>query len=141
VDFLDNRLNGNTGTIRFRGVFKNPRGTFKAGLFVRIRLPVGSPYQALLIPDEALQSDQGRKYVFVITGENTVEYRSVKLGQAVQGLRVIKEGLKNGERVVVDGMQRARAGNEVEVKRRAPPKPPDFPLGKLLKLKQAVRAK
>jgi RND family efflux transporter MFP subunit len=141
VDFLDNRLNGNTGTIRMRGVFKNPRGTFKSGLFVRIRLPIGSAYKALLIPDEALQSDQGRKYVFVINSEDIVEYRAVKLGQAIQGLRVIKEGLKKGERVVVDGMQRARAKDHVEVKMRAPPKPPDFPLGKQLKLNQAVRAK
>ena len=61
VNFVDNQLNGNTGTIRLRGEFANPNRTLKAGLFVRIRLPVGKPYPAVLIPDEALQSDQGQK--------------------------------------------------------------------------------
>jgi RND family efflux transporter MFP subunit len=134
VDFLDNRLNGNTGTIRMRGVFANPRGVFKSGLFVRIRLPIGSPYEALLIPDEALQSDQGKKFVYVVNGEGKVEYRSVKLGQAIHGLRVIKEGLKGGERVIVQGQQRARPQMQVQVKMQAPPKPPEASLRKLLSL-------
>jgi RND family efflux transporter MFP subunit len=121
VDFVDNRLNGNTGTIRLRGVFKNPHGTLKPGLFVRIRLPIGNSYPALLIPDEALQSDQGRKFVYVVDEDNKVQHRFVTLGQAVQGLRVIKEGLKAGERVVVTGMQRVRSGQQVQVKMRKPP--------------------
>ena len=109
VDFVDNRLNGNTGTIRMRGVFDNPQARSRPGLFVRIRLPIGKPYQALLIPDEALQSDQGAKYVYVVNDENEVEYRAGRTsGQAIQGLRVVKEGLTAGERVIVSGMQRVQ---------------------------------
>jgi RND family efflux transporter MFP subunit len=140
VDFLDNRLNGNTGTIRMRGVFKNPRGSLKSGLFVRIRLPVGQPYKALLIPDEALQSDQGKKVIYVVDPENKVEYRAVKIGQGVGPLRVIKEGLKPGERVIISGMQRVRPKMEVQVKAEPSPKAPGFPLGKLLSLGQAEAA-
>jgi RND family efflux transporter MFP subunit len=132
VDFVDNRLNGNTGTIRMRGVFKNPRGTLKGGLFVRIRLPIGNPYRALLIPDEALQSDQGRKFAYVVDAEDKVEYRSVKLGQAIHGLRVIKEGLQAGERVIVIGMQRVRPKLQVQVQMQAPPRRPESPLKMLL---------
>src|SRR6185437_5258192 len=118
VNFLDNRLNANTGTVRMRGVFQNPRGILKSGLFVRIRLPLGIPYKTLLIPDEAILSDQGKKYVYVVNDKDEVEYRSVSLGQAIQGLRAIKaaqkgnegkEGLLAGDRVIVSGMQRVRA--------------------------------
>jgi len=162
VDFLDNRLNGNTGTIRMRAVFKNPRDTFKSGLFVRIRLPVGSAYKALLISDEALQSDQGRKYVYVVktvtekTEDGTkekkevVEYRPVTPGQSIQGLRAIGaakkdpegkvvEGLEEGERVIISGMQRVRPNTVVQAKLQPPPKPPGFPLGKLLTLNERER--
>ena len=132
VDFVDNRLNGNTGTIRLRGVFANTGGVLKAGLFVRIRLPIGWPYKALLIPDEAIQSDQGKKYVFVIDAEEKAEYRPITQGQAVQGLRVIKDGLKPGERVVINGMQRVQRQKLVKATLKDPPKSPGFPLGKLL---------
>ncbi len=132
VDFVDNRLNGNTGTIRMRGVFPNPRGVLKAGLFVRIRLPLGRPYPALLIPDEAIQSDQGKKYVYVIDDDEKAQYRPIIQGQAVQGLRVIKEGLKPGERVVINGMQRVQRDKPVKATPKPQPKSPGFPLGKLL---------
>jgi RND family efflux transporter MFP subunit len=132
VNFVDNRLNGNTGTIRMRGVFENHSKVLKSGLFVRIRLPVGTPYKATLIPDEAILSDQGKKYVYVVNGENRVEYRSVTLGQAVQKLRVIKEGVSKGEHVIVSGMQRVRPKSEVQVKMQDPPKPPHASLGKRL---------
>jgi RND family efflux transporter MFP subunit len=132
VNFVDNRVNGNTGTIRMRGVFENPKRVLKSGLFVRIRLPVGTPYKAVLIPDEAVLSDQGRKYVYVVNDQNEVEYRSVKLGQAIQDLRVVKEGVAVGERVIVNGMQRVRPKSEVEVKLQDPPKPPNASLGKRL---------
>jgi RND family efflux transporter MFP subunit len=134
VDFVDNRVNAGTGTIRMRGIFQNPSGYLKSGLFVRIRLPIGDPYKALLIPDEALLSDQGKKYLYVVDDKNTVVYRSVKLGQALEGLRVIKEGLSPGERVIVSGMQRVRPDPNVQVqaKMRPPPQRPESPLGKLL---------
>jgi multidrug efflux system membrane fusion protein len=152
VDFIDNRVNGNTGTVRMRGVFKNPSGILKAGLFVRIRLPIGRPYRALLIPDEALQSDQGKKYVYVVktvthqredgSEEKTdiVEYRPVQLGQAIGTLRVIKqaekgkegkEGLAEGERVIVVGMQRVKAKAKVIAKLQPPPEAPKSSLANL----------
>src|SRR5262245_26591949 len=117
IDFVDNRVIATTGTVRMRGVFKNPNGLLKPGLFVRIRLPIGSAYKTILIPDEAVQSDQERKYVWVVNANNKVEYRSVKIGQAIQKWRVIgpakqvnegKEGITPGERVIVSGMQRVR---------------------------------
>jgi RND family efflux transporter MFP subunit len=143
VDFVDNRLNGNTGTIRMRGVFANPGGLLKSGLFVRVRLPLGKPYPALLIPDEALMSDQGRKYVYVVNAANEVVYRRVTLGQARDGLRVIKppargqegqEGLLPGEKVIVVGMQRVRPKDTVQVKEKKTPRPSDAPMKKLLNL-------
>lgn len=145
VDFVDNRLNGNTGTIRMRAIFANPRGVLKSGLFVRIRLPLGQPYKALLIPDEAIQSDQGKKYVYVIDADEKAQYRPIVPGQAIQGqpvtkdgvedqptLRVIKDGLKPGERVVINGMQRVQRQKPVQAAMMPAPKSPGFPLGKLL---------
>jgi RND family efflux transporter MFP subunit len=132
VNFIDNRVNASTGTIRIRGVFDNTSGSLKPGLFVRIRLPTGAPYEPLLVPDEAVQSDQGRKYVYVVNGDDKVEYRSVTLGQSIQGLRVIKEGLNKGERVIVSGMQRVRRDMAVQTKRQEPPRPPRSPLVELL---------
>jgi RND family efflux transporter MFP subunit len=124
VNFIDNRVSATTGTIRMRGVFDNSNGRLKPGLFVRIRLPLGPPYKAFLIPDVALLSDQGRKYVYVINDKNEVVYRPVTLGQEVQALRVIKKGIDGGERVMVSGMQRVRPGVKVEARVEPPPKPP-----------------
>jgi RND family efflux transporter MFP subunit len=134
VDFIDNRVSASTGTIRMRAVFENPKGLLRSGLFVRIRLPIGKPYRALLVPDEALLSDQGKKYVFVVNDSDEVVYRPVALGQETKGLRVIKEGVSAGERVIITGMQRVRQGAKVQVKVQAPPKPPGSALGKLLNL-------
>jgi RND family efflux transporter MFP subunit len=124
IDFIDNRVNASTGTIRMRGVFPNPDGRLKSGLFVRIRLPIGDPHEAVLIPDEALLSDQGRKYVYVVNDKKEVAYRAVTVGQEIQTLRVINKGLKGDERVLVSGMQRVRPGTTVEVKEQPPPRPP-----------------
>jgi multidrug efflux system membrane fusion protein len=141
VDFIDNRVIATTGTVRMRGVFQNPGALLKAGLFARIRLPIGSAYKALLIPDEAIQSDQERKYVWVVSDKNEVEYRSVTLGQSLKELRVVrpaqagqegKEGLAEGERVIVSGMQRVRKGVQVDAEMQEPPTPPGMPLVRLL---------
>jgi RND family efflux transporter MFP subunit len=141
VNFIDNQVSASTGTIRMRGVFPNPKGHHKAGLFARIRLPIGASYQALLIPDEALMSDQGRKFVYVLNDKNEIAYRRVKLGQSIQELRVVKEGLKEGEQVLVSGMQRVRPGMQVAVKTQAPPARPDSPLNKLLSSLRAPAVK
>jgi membrane fusion protein, multidrug efflux system len=149
VDFVDNRVVATTGTVKMRGVFPNSTGRLKAGMFVRIRLPIGSAYKAIVIPDEAIQSDQERKYVWVVNANNEVEYRSVKLGQAIGDLRVIlapekgkegKEGLSEDERIIVEGMQRAKKGIRVEVEAKAPPAPPDMPLVRLLKVDRGKSA-
>jgi len=132
IDFIDNRVNGNSGTIRLRGVFPNPEHILMSGLFVRVRLPISAPYSAILIPDEAIQSDQGRKFVYVVNDKNVVEYRTVTLGQSLQGLRVIKQGINKGDRVVIGGMQKVRPKAEVHVTMQESPKPPGSALTKLL---------
>ncbi|HEV8061980.1 MAG TPA: efflux RND transporter periplasmic adaptor subunit [Gemmataceae bacterium] len=132
VNFVDNRVNANTGTIRMRAVFANPGGLLRAGLFVRIRLPIGAPYQALVIPDEAVLSDQGRKYVYIDNENDEVAYKTVTLGQEMKGQRVIKTGLNKDDRVIVDGLQRIRPGVRVTAEVRPPAKPPESPLSKLL---------
>jgi multidrug efflux system membrane fusion protein len=184
VDFIDNRVNANAGTIRMRGVFDYIQGLtvvtaatgaaapaapplvdklpsiLSPGLFARVRVPVGEPYKAVLVPDEALMTDQGRKNVLVVKevkikdqeakegeevkdkrqkGEGAVEYRQVETGQLIDGMRVIKKGLTGepGEYVVVSGQQRVRLNTkerqEVDVTINPTPKLPESPLGALFK--------
>jgi RND family efflux transporter MFP subunit len=139
INFVDNRVVGSTGTIRMRGVFDNPAGDLTSGLFARVRLPIGNAYKALLIPDEAVLSDQGRKYVYVVNSESKVEYREVELGQSIEKLRVLKggrskgKGVSEGEQVIIIGMQRVKPDQNVTVKVEDPPKPPDSPLKMLIK--------
>ena len=113
VDFLDNRLDVSTGTLRGRAVIPNKDFSILPGQFGRVRLIGSSPYDALLLPDTAVASDQSRKIVFVVKDDDTVEARQVTLGPLDQGLRVIREGLKPEDRVIVDGLQRARVGAKV----------------------------
>jgi len=133
VNFIDNRVTATSGTIRMRGVFDNSKGDLKSGLFARVRMPTSKPYTALLVPDEALQSDQARKFLYVVNDHNEVERKDVELGQAVEGLRVIRKGLNEGERVIVVGMQRVRPKQAVEVKTQDPPKPPESSLAQILR--------
>src|SRR5467141_22291 len=113
VDFLANRLDVSTGTLRGRAVIPNKDFSILPGQFGRVRLIGSSPYDALLLPDTAIASDQSRKVVFVVKDDDTVEERQVTLGPLDQGLRVIREGLKPEDRVIVDGLQRARVGAKV----------------------------
>ena len=113
VDFLDNRLDVSTGTLRGRAVIPNKDFSILPGQFGRVRLIGSSPYDALLLPDTAIASDQSRKVVFVVKDDDTVEERQVTLGPLDEGLRVIREGLKPEDRVIVDGLQRARVGAKV----------------------------
>jgi len=140
VNFVDNQVVATTGTVRMRGVFDNSQGMLKAGLFVRIRLPIGSPYRASIIPDEAILSDQERKYVWLVNAKSEVEYRPVKLKQPIKDLRVIqdpgpgqagKEGVAPGDRIIISGMQRVRQGLKVDAENQAPPSLPEMPLVKL----------
>jgi RND family efflux transporter MFP subunit len=124
IDFLDNKVDPGTGTIRLRGTIENPnRGTeenpkflLTPGLFIRVRLLVGNPHSALLVSERALGTDQGLKFIYVLNDKNEVIRRTVTIGAVHDGLRVIEEGLKDGERVIVSGLQRVRPGMEVDPK-------------------------
>jgi RND family efflux transporter MFP subunit len=113
INFLDNRLDESTGTLRSRAVIPNKDLSILPGQFGRVRLIGSSPYEALLLPDTAIATDQSRKIVFVVKDDNTVEAKPVTLGPLDDGLRVIREGLKAEDRVIVDGIQRARVGAKV----------------------------
>ncbi len=113
VDFIDNSMDPNTGTIRGRGVFPNPDDTLTPGLFARMKIMGSGQYKALLVPDEAVGSDQSQKFVMVVNPEGTVEYRQVTVGPRVSGLRVIRRGVGPEDRIIVNGLQRAMPGMKV----------------------------
>ncbi|WP_047249087.1 efflux RND transporter periplasmic adaptor subunit [Chromobacterium subtsugae] len=113
VASIDNRLDAGSGTIRVRARFDNSDGSLLPGLFARIRLGGGAPHAALLVPDEAVGTDQDKRYVLVVDAGNRVQYREVGLGPMQQGLREVSSGLKPGERIVIDGLQRVRPGEIV----------------------------
>jgi multidrug efflux system membrane fusion protein len=113
MDFIDNRLDVSTGTLRSRAIVPNHDLSILPGQFGRVRLIGSSPYEALLLPDTAIATDQSRKIVFVVKDDNTVEAKPVTLGSLDGSLRVIREGLKAEDRVIVDGLQRARVGAKV----------------------------
>jgi RND family efflux transporter MFP subunit len=118
VDFVDNQLDPNTGTIRGRGIFPNPDLTLTPGLFARIRIPGSGQYEAILIPDEAIGSDQSQRFVMIVNNQNTTEYRKVVLGPIVNGLRIIREGVKPQDWVIVKGVQRVvKPGVKVDPQR------------------------
>jgi RND family efflux transporter MFP subunit len=114
INFAENRVDSDTGTWRLRGRFDNHDNSLPAGLFVRIRLPFGAPHPAILVTEEALGTDQGQKYVYVIAEDGKAEYRRIKVGKLHNGLRVVSEGLATEEKVVVNGLQRVRPGIEVK---------------------------
>jgi len=117
LDFLDNRLDQGTGTLRARAVLANKAGLFSPGLFGRVRVTGTPSYAGLLLPDEAIGTDQTNKFVLVVDGDGTVERRNVKLGPLSDGLRVVRQGLAPGDWVVTRGLQRARPGGKVAPKR------------------------
>ena len=110
IDFVDNRLDTNTGTRHLRCSFPNRDGLLTPGLFVRIRFLYGELQNVILIPEEAISSDQDRKYVYIIDAKNQIEHRQVKIGKMRKGMRAILEGLKGEERIVIKGIQRVRPG-------------------------------
>ena len=112
VNFFDNRLDAGTGTLRMRGEFKND-AKMTPGLFARVRLLVGPPHPALLIPERALGTDQGQKFVYVVNQNNKAKYQPIKVGALNEGMRVVETGLTGGERVVVNGLQRIRPNESV----------------------------
>ena len=114
IDFVDNRIDPSTGTLRARGVFPNEDHSLSPGFFGRIRIPGSGKYPALLSPDRALGSDQALKFVYVVNAEKKVEFRPVTIGPMIDGLRVVKTGLKPGESIIVEGLLRVRPGVVVD---------------------------
>lgn len=110
MDFVDNRVQPGTGTLLGRAVFPNPDRHLTPGMFVRVRLLGRPTYRGLLINDRAISTDQDRRYVLVVADGDKLEYRAVTLGPIVNGLRVVRDGLKAGERIVINGLQRVRPG-------------------------------
>ena len=113
LDFIDNQLDPRTGTIRGRAVFANRDGALTPGLFVRLRLSGGGSYRGLLVQDRAVGTDLDKKFVYVVDASEAIEYRAVTLGPLVDGLRVVRTGLRSGDRVVINGLQRVRPGVKV----------------------------
>jgi multidrug efflux system membrane fusion protein len=117
IESTDNRLSSATGSLALRLVFPNADGALLPGLFARVRIPVSAPQRALLISDRAVGTDQSQKFVFAVGQDNTVVYRSVKLGGSIEGKRIVRDGLHAGDHVVVNGLQRVRPGMTVAPER------------------------
>ena len=122
MDFVDNRLDPQTGTLRGRAVVDNSDGLLTPGLFVRVQLKGRGPYSALLIPDEAIGTDQSKRFVMVVDKEGLAQRRFVTTGRLHEGLRAVEEGLTAEDRVIVGGLIRARPGMPVKVKEASPAK-------------------
>lgn len=106
VDFLDNQLAPSTGTIRMRALLDNAQRQFTPGLFARVRLPGSAEFQATLIDDKAVLTDQDRKYVYIVDKEGKAQRRDITPGRLAEGLRIVQQGLKPGDKVIVDGLQK-----------------------------------
>src|SRR5437867_4493137 len=121
MDFVDNQVDRGTGTIVGRALLPNPDLSLIPGLFARLRLPGSGQYRAILLPDEAIGSDQSQKFVVVVDGEQKAQYRTVKIGPLVDGLRVVREGVTPEDWIVVAGLQRVRPGLVVDAQRETIP--------------------
>jgi RND family efflux transporter MFP subunit len=110
INFVDNQVNAQTGTLRVRGVFPNKDESLTAGYFARVRIPTGRPHRALLVTDRALDNDQGQKVLYVLNDRDEVVSRPVRVGALHDGLRAIEDGLKPGERLIVGGQLQVRPG-------------------------------
>src|SRR5215467_2106397 len=131
MDFVDNVIDRTSGTIRGRAVFSNADGVFTPGMFGRVRVPGSPSYMAVLVPDAAIGTEQARKFVLVVDADNVVRIKYVTLGQVFDNLRVIKSGLSEDDRVVVNGLVRARPNQKVTPQEeRTPPPTPGTPQAK-----------
>jgi membrane fusion protein, multidrug efflux system len=116
VASIDNQLDTGSGTIRVRATFDNSDGALRPGLYARVAVGGGVPHAAVLVDDRAVSTDQAKKFVVVVDGQSRAQYREVKLGGMHEGFRVIAEGLRLGDRIVVSGLQRLHLGDEVKAK-------------------------
>ena len=114
LEFVDNRVDPQSGTVRMRAILDNKDGRFTPGLFARVKLgDGGTPRKAVLVADRAIGTDQSKRFVLVVNGDNKAQYREVRIGRLAEGLRVVESGLKRGEVIVVNGLQRVRPGAPV----------------------------
>lgn len=116
IDFVDSHVDPQTGTLRARAKVNNRDNLLVPGMFARVRLPIGNPKAGLFVKEEALGSDQGQLYLYVLNAEDEVEYRRVESGPLINGRRVVQSNLKADERVIVSGLQRVRPGIKVTPK-------------------------
>ena len=114
IDFVDNEISATTGSIKARGVFANPDRLMSPGFFARVRVPGSGDYEAMLVRDAAIGSDQGKPFVYVIGADGKASVRTISIGQLEGGLRVVREGLTANDRVVVNGLMAVRPGAAVE---------------------------
>ena len=114
IESFDNKIETGTGTIRARARFANADGALVPGMFVSVRLWAAEPSKTILVPEDAISSDQSKRYVFVVTPSRKADYREVALGQEMDGKRVVLSGLRSGEKIIVDGVQRVQPGAAVE---------------------------
>jgi RND family efflux transporter MFP subunit len=121
LDFIDNRLDPNTGTITGRAVIPNPTLLLTPGLFARVRVPASDTYEAIMLPPAAVGHDLSQQFVFVVNEQNQAEYRRVTVGPIIDGLRVIRDGVQPEDWVVVNGIQRVTTGAQVAPERQAIP--------------------
>ncbi len=126
IDYADVKLNPSTGTIQARAVFPNPEGLLLAGMYGRVRVPIENR-KAMLVPGTAIQFDQSGNYLLVVNDKNTVEYRQVKIGQNIEQMTVIEQGISPQDRVITLGVQRARPGSKVKLSEAQPESLPKTP--------------
>ncbi|KIU45155.1 MULTISPECIES: multidrug efflux RND transporter periplasmic adaptor subunit MexE [Pseudomonas] len=138
MNFVDNQVNPKTGTIRGRAVFDNSDGQFTPGLYARLKLVGSATYSAVLINDEAVGTDLGKKFVLVMDKDNKADYRAVELGPKLEGLRIVRSGLSKEDRIVVKGLQRVRPGSPVSPEET--PMASDTTLAALAQQRQALEA-
>ena len=110
IDFIDNMVDASTGTIQVRGTFSNPDAFLTPGLFARMRIDGGAPYKALLVPDEAVGTDQNENFLLVVDDKGAVQSRTVQLGSLFGTMRVIEHGISVADKVIVNGLQKAQPG-------------------------------
>jgi multidrug efflux system membrane fusion protein len=115
LQLIDNRVDASSGTVRLRAVFANPTGHLMPGQFVRLRMGQGRAEPVLLVDERAVGTDQDKRFVLVVGGDGRAAFRLVTLGRAIDGLRIVTGGLSEGERVIVNGLQRVRPGAPVKV--------------------------
>jgi RND family efflux transporter MFP subunit len=116
LEFLDNQVNETSGTIRARATFPNSNDAFTAGQFGHIRVPGSEPYEAILLPETAIVTDQSQKIALVVADDGTVGVKILRVGPNYNNMRIIREGLAPTDKVVINGLLRARPGSKVTAK-------------------------